>query len=126
MNLLLIGAGIICSMTTLGHFIVGSKLYLKPMLDASFDQVAKKVMHCVFHYVSVYLILSSIVLLLRGFNIQVFNISEMLVKFISLNFAAFAIWQIGLALTSEIPNSIFKLFQWIFFVTIALLAWFGA
>ena len=126
MNYLVLGAGLVCSMTTLGHFIVGSKQFLKPMLESSFDQVARKVMHCVFHYVSVYLILSSIVLLLVGFDIQFIEHSEMLVKFIAANFFAFAIWQIALALTSGIQNGIFKLFQWVFFVAIAFLAWFGS
>jgi magnesium-transporting ATPase (P-type) len=62
MNWYIIIAGLIGALTTIGHFAMGSKEFLRPMLEASFDPVPKKVMHCVFHYVSAYLILSSIAL----------------------------------------------------------------
>ena len=66
MNWTIFIAGVGAVFVTLGHFAVGSKLYLKPMLQASFDDVPKKVNHCVFHYVSVFLVLSAIFLLLVG------------------------------------------------------------
>ena len=59
MNWFIIIAGLVCAFTTIGHFSVGSRKFLKPMLKASFDPVPKKVMHCVFHYISAYLILST-------------------------------------------------------------------
>jgi hypothetical protein len=42
-------AGVAAAFCALGHFTVGRKQYLKPMLAASFDDVAKRVNHCVFH-----------------------------------------------------------------------------
>jgi hypothetical protein len=38
-------AGVFALATVIGHFAVGSKQFLKPMLQASFDPIPKKVMH---------------------------------------------------------------------------------
>ena len=50
MNALVLTAGIFAFGVVIGHFTLGAKLYLKPMLAAEFDPVAKRVMLCVFHY----------------------------------------------------------------------------
>ena len=125
MDWYIIVAGFIAAATTVGHFAVGSKEFLKPMLGASFDPIPKKVMHCVFHYVSTYLILSAVTLLLIGSGIWSGIGTVAVVNFIAVNYVIFAIWQIALAITSDIPNGIFKLFQWIFFVLIALFSFLG-
>ena len=125
MNWPLFIAGLFAGLTTLGHFFVGSKSFLKPMLQASFDEVPKKVMHCVFHYVSAYLILSTIVLLAMGLGFNVKGDTTLLIRFIAIHYAAFAVTQIIIAVTSEIKGGIFKLFQWMFFVIIAVAAWLG-
>ena len=125
MNWYLCIAGVFAAFTTIGHFTVGSKSFLKPMLEASFDEVAKKVMHCVFHYMSAYLILSTLVLLFSGFGFGFGSDNAMLVKFIAVNYILFALWQIILALLSDIKNPLFKLFQWVFFTLIAVFAWLG-
>ena len=125
MNWPLFIAGLFAGLTTLGHFFVGSKSFLKPMLQASFDEVPKKIMHCVFHYVSAYLILSTIVLLATGLGFNVKGDTTLLIRFIAIHYAAFAVTQIIIAVTSEIKGGIFKLFQWIFFVIIAVAAWLG-
>lgn len=125
MNVLLFISGLVAGFTTIGHFVIGSKSFLKPMLNASLDEIPKKVMHCVFHYVSVFLILSTIVLLLLGLGIRWGAASSLLVRFIAIHYAAFAAVQIAIALTAKIEKAIFKLFQWMFFIIIALLAWLG-
>ena len=125
MNWYITIAGLIASATTVGHFAVGGKEFLKPMLGASFDPIPKKVMHCVFHYVSTYLILSAVTLLLIGLNIWSGVGSVAVTQFIAANYVVFAIWQIVLAIASDIPGGIFKLFQWIFFVLIALFSFLG-
>jgi hypothetical protein len=126
MNWFIIGAGLVATCTTIGHFTIGTKEYLKPMLSASFETVPKKVMHSVFHYVSVYLILSSLTLLAFGFGILTDSSPSLLVRFIALNYALFAVWQIIIASTSQIKQGLFKLFQWALFMIIAILAWLGA
>jgi len=119
-------AGGLAGFATLGHFFIGSRNFLRPTLQAPFDEVPKKVMHCLFHYVSGYLILSAIFLLAIGLGYKLGGNPALLVKFIVLNYAAFAIAQIIIALASNIQNSLLKLFQWIFWTLIALFAWIGA
>lgn len=125
MNGYFIIAGLIGAFTTIGHFVMGSKEFLRPMLESSFDPIPKRVMHCVFHYVSAYLILSTITLLFIGFGAWARSGTSALVVFIAANYLVFAIWQIILAITSEIPKGIVKLFQWVFFILIALFSWLG-
>ena len=125
MNWMILVAGFVGGFTTIGHFLIGSKQFLSPMLESQFDLVPKKVMHCVFHYVSVYLILSTAALLLVGFGVDLGGDAKPLIRFISANYAAFALWQIAIAITSGIPNGVSKLFQWIFFVVIACFSLMG-
>ena len=125
MDWYIIIAGLIAVATTTGHFAVGSKKFLKPMLEAQFDPIPQKVMHCVFHYVSTYLILSTLTLVLIGSGIWSGVGTGAVINFIAVNYGLFAIWQIVLAVTSRIPNGIFKLFQWIFFALIAIFSFLG-
>ncbi len=126
MNWFLIIAGGFAGFATVGHFAIGARSFLRPTLQASFEEVPKKVMHCLFHYVSAYLILSAIFLLAIGLGFKLGGGTSLLVKFIALNYAAFAIAQVIIALASNIQNALFKLFQWMFWVLIALFAWLGA
>jgi hypothetical protein len=95
MNWYIVVAGSAALFTTIGHFAIGSKQFLRPMLESSFDPVARKVMHCVFHYISVFLILSTAALLAVGFGVQIGEGTTLLIRFISANFAA--LWQIALS-----------------------------
>lgn len=126
MNWPILISGLAAVFCTLGHFTVGRKQYLKPMLAASFDDVAKKVNHCVFHYVSAFLVLSAVCLVLIGAGLTFNTDTSLLVKFISIHYAVFALTQIIIAATSGIQNAVFKLFQWTIFVFIAVFAWIGA
>jgi hypothetical protein len=126
MNWYITIAGLLGAFATIGHFSIGSKRFLKPMLEASIDPVPKKVMHCVFHYVSTFMILSTIMLLMIGLNVWPALNSMIAIKFIGLNYLVFGVWQIILAAASDIPNGVFKLFQWIFFILIALFSFLGA
>ncbi len=126
MNWMILISGLAAGFVNLGHFTVGSKDFLKPMLQADFDDVPKKVMHCVFHYISVYVVLSFIVLTAIGVGFSFGTADALLVKFIAINYFLFAVTQIVIAATSKIPNGVIKLFQWIFFMVIAIFAWIGA
>jgi len=125
MNWFILVAGIFAGFTTFGHFTMGSKSYLKPMLNSDFDIIAKKVMHCVFHYVSVYLILSSLILLSAGIGLKNYAIPTLMLQFIAIHYFGFALVQLSIALTSEIQKSLFKMFQWTFFILIAAFIWLG-
>jgi hypothetical protein len=126
MNWLVLTSGIVAAFCTVGHFAIGSKQFLQPMLQASFDDVSKKVMHCVFHYVSVYLVLSTIFLIAVGFGYKFNTDTTLMVKFVAINFTLFAVMQLIIAATSKIQNAVFKMFQWIIFAVIAVFAWLGA
>ena len=126
MNWLVLISGLVAGFCTIGHFAIGSKQYLQPMMQATFDDVARKVMHCVFHYVSVYLVLSTIILLAVGIGYTFNSDTSLAVKFIAVNFALFAVSQLIVAATSKIQNAVFKMFQWIIFTVIAVTAWIGA
>ena len=126
MNWMIFISGLAAGFVNVGHFTVGSKDFLKPMLQAEFDNKTKKVMHCVFHYVSVYVVLSFIVLIAIGLGFSFGAADTLLVKFIAINYFFFAITQIVIAATSNIPKGVIKLFQWILFMIIAILAWIGA
>ena len=126
MNISVFIAGLVAAFTMIGHFTIGSRLYLRPMLNASFDAIPKKVMHCVFHYVSVFQVLSTMALVAVGIG-GIFRCdTRALIQFISLNYAMFAVVQLILALSSAIKDSVFKMFQWILFLIIAVCAWLGA
>jgi hypothetical protein len=45
MNWMILISGLAAGFVNLGHFTVGSKDFLNPMLQADFDDVPKKVMH---------------------------------------------------------------------------------
>ncbi len=126
MNWMILISGLAAGCVNLGHFTVGRKDFLKPMLQADFDDVPKKVMHCVFHYISVYVVLSFVVLIVIGLGFSFGTADALLVKFIAINYFLFAITQIVIAATSNIPKGAIKMFQWIFFMVIAIFAWIGA
>ncbi len=125
MNWLVFIAGLVGAFTTFGHFTMGAKQYLTPMLDAQIDQVPKQVMHSVFHCVSVFLLLSTAALLAIGVGAFDEEETQLLVRFIAANYTLFAVWQIAIAVTSQIRNGMFKMPQWTFFILIAILAWIG-
>ena len=125
MNAPIFVAGLAAGFITLGHFTIGSRKYLKPMLRTSFDGLPKKMNHCVFHYVSVYLLLSAIFLLLIGLGYLDSEKTAWLVRFIAANYGVFALVQIVIAATSGIQHALFKFFQWTLFVFVAVFAWVG-
>jgi len=121
MNYLILASGVIAALATIGHFAVGTKEFLKPVLNSNIDEIPKKVMHSLFHYMSVYMTITSIILLTigTGYNLVFENTADV-VKLIGFSYAGFAIVQFVIAITSTIDKGVFKLFQWIFWVLIAI------
>lgn len=126
MNIYFLLAGIIAALTCVMHFTYDRQQFLVPMQQAVFDPIAKSVMQCVFHYISVFLLLSTFILLVCAFE----AISQMhsfgMLVFIALNFGLFAIWQIYIGFSSDLEQPFKHLFQWIFFVVISVLTLLGA
>ena len=125
MNGFILIAGIFATLTCVGHFTVGRKEYLIPMLKADFDPVPKKVMQCVFRYVSAFLVTSTLLLLAVGFGVPFKSGFKLPVDFVAINYAAFSVTQLVIAFKSGLPQPAKKMFQWIFFTLIAVFAWIG-
>ena len=127
MNYYFLAAGIISLSATIGHFVMGTPDFLKPVLKADIDVIPKKVMHGLFHYLSVILILTTITLLLFAFGkTMVFQDINDVPLFIGVMYAGLALVQIIIAISSSIDKGVLKLFQWIFWSLIALFAFLGS
>ena len=126
MNWMVFIAGLVGVFTTFGHFTMGVKQYLRPILEAQIDQVPKQVMRSAFHCVSVFLFLSTAALLAIGAGVFDEEGTQLLVRFIATNYALFAVGHIAITVTSQIRSEMFKTLMWAFFILIAILAWIGA
>ena len=119
-------AGVIASLATVGHFTAGHKLYLKPFLASDLDPLPKNVILSVFHYISVFQILSSFMLISIGIRGEGCLYDPTLaLSFMGLNYGMFAIVQVVVALSSSVPGGLFKMFQWIFWAFISLFIFLG-
>ncbi|MCK5281298.1 MAG: hypothetical protein KAK04_22240, partial [Cyclobacteriaceae bacterium] len=63
MNYFILTSGIFASLATIGHFAIGAKDFLKPVMNSDIDEIPRKVMQSLFHYMSVFMVLTSVVLL---------------------------------------------------------------
>lgn len=103
-----------------GHLVMGIKLYLKPMLKSNTEDIASKVMHAVFHYMTIMMTMSAIGLV--GFAHNLIEISSDVVLFIGIFYVACGLLQIGMAFESDGFKGLAKMFQWTMFVPIGLLS----
>lgn len=116
----LIVAGILAALSSIGHFTLGSRDYLQPMLKAEFDEVPKRTMHCGFHYVSAFFVLSALALLGLGLGLFPAVVTASLATFIGANWAAFAAIQLLIVLTCRIERGLIRMFQWMLFSAISV------
>jgi hypothetical protein len=123
MDYLILTSGVVATLATIGHFAMGNKVYVKPVMDSNAAEIPKRVMLSAFHYMSVYMVLTVVILLAfsMGENLVFENPADVL-KLIGFSYAGFAGAQLVIALTSPIKMGIFKLFQWIFWALIAVFA----
>lgn len=121
MNIYILIAGILAAFATIGHLTIGKKQFLNPMLAADFDNLSKKVMHSVFHYITVFLLLSALVLIMVGIRgSECMFDPTLFLGFVAANYFLFAVFQIVIAFSAGI--SLLKMFQWIFWLLIAIFA----
>ena len=127
MNYYIFTAGIISTFATIGHFTIGSKDFLKPVLNSEVGDIPKNVMISLFHYMSGFMVLTSVILLSISMGEPlIFQNTKDVVILIVLFYGIFAIIQFAIALFSSITLGVVKLFQWIFWLLIALFALIGA
>ncbi len=126
MNYYILTAGVLAAFATIGHFAIGTKDFLRPVLESEIDEIPKKVMESLFHYMSVFMILTSIVLLAvaTGQDLMFVGIADVL-KIIGSIYACFAGVQLYIAFTSSIKMGVFKLFQWFFWALISIFSFLG-
>ena len=137
MKIMVLLSGVMALAVAVGHFVVGSK-NLKLQVNADSDSKDATPSTCMFHYVSVFLVISSITLLMMGFEVRKGSPAQLLVRFIAVNYAALAVVQFLVAKSStstvvqlfseqsKLPGAAKKVFQWLVFAAIAVLAWVGA
>ena len=117
-------AGIICGVAVILHLTVARKQAVSPMIDVSFDPVAKRLMHCQFHFTSTFACLSAIMMILVGLGIWPGFVAVL--YFIAVNNLIQALVLFFIALTSGIPKALLKMPQWIGLIIIAVLLFIGA
>ena len=126
MNYFIFVSAIISLAAVIGHFTMGCKSYMKPVLDSDIDIVPKKVMQSLFHYMSVFLVLSTVILFAGSHqSCPLYEYVHNMIKFIAIVYAFFAVTQFIIALRSGISGGVFKLFQWVFWALIAACAILG-
>ncbi len=119
MNLLVFIAGIIAALATIGHFTMGTKLYLRPLLSSEVDPIVKTIFKSVFHYSSIFLLTSTIVMLNVGFRgVNCVYDSFLIMAFFSVNYLLMGIWQLIIALRSGIQKPLLSIFQWMLWLII--------
>ncbi len=104
---------------------MGSKAFLQPVLLADINEIPKKVMESLFHYMSVIMVLTTIILLSISFGEYLWFESNDVVKVIGISYLGFAIVQLVIAAKSSIVGGAFKMFQWIFWIMIGLFSLLG-
>ena len=121
MNYFILISAIIGLAAIIGHFTIGRKEYLIPVLNSDIDIIPKKVMHSLFHYMSVFMVLSTVILFAgSSLACPLYDYVQNMIRFIGIVYAFFAVAQFIIALTSGISGGIFKLFQWILWALIAV------
>lgn len=120
-NILTIIAGFLAAFVVMGHFKMGIGWYLKPMLETDMELIPKTTMQSVFHYVSVFLSLSAIILLLIGFGVTFNTEVAIVVKFIGINYLLFAAVQVMYSFKNKVPKPLIAMFQWMMFLPIGIL-----
>lgn len=127
MTNLVLAAAIFSLLATIGHFAMGKKMFLQPIMESNADILPKKVMESVFHYMSFFLVFTTFVLF--AFSEEYFlcfKESRDVLMILGIIYSGFAVVQIIIGLTAPIKNGIFKLFQWILWVLIALFCFLAA
>lgn len=125
MNLFYSIAAILGMIVCVGHFTYGYRRHLAPMLEIQFDLNAKTSLVVLYHGISVYLLLSTMVLLACAFEVVSSMHGFGLVLFIAMNYGILAIWQIYIVRMSDLESPFRTQFQWIFFGMIAVFSLLG-
>jgi len=124
MSLSLLLVGLVCLALVPVHVIGGGRDCLRPMLDATFDSIAKATLAVCWHAVTLYLLGSGALLVwasLAGPTPE----TTMLVRLVATSFLAIAGLFMTAAIRWPIPGAWYKLGQWIAFLPMGTVAMFA-
>ncbi len=125
MNIYLIISGLLAAFILVGHSTIGRKQFFVPMLETDFDPTAKRVMEFVWHMSTATLVLPPIALLYAGFTGTSGTAVNLLIAYLAVQFALWAVVHFAVAATSGLPGALYKLFQWVLFLAVGGFAWAG-
>ncbi|MAG13957.1 MAG: hypothetical protein CMN78_05120 [Spirochaetales bacterium] len=125
MNVFLMVSGFLALFATVGHLVMGGKSFLRPMLGAEFSPVSKRVMYCVFHFMTVDFAIATLILLGAGFGATFGLDAKLAVIAVIAHFALYGIVQVVMVIASGIEKGLMKIFQWTLFLIIAIVAILG-
>lgn len=120
MNYFILTAAILALMAVIGHLTIGRKEYLKPVLDSELDIIPKKIVQSLFHYMTVFMLFSTIILFAGSSqSCPLYDYVNNMIRFIAITYGLFALIQLIIVATSNISGGLLKLFQWIFWALIS-------
>ncbi len=124
MNGFFLAAGVVAAVTALIHLIAGHFDPVRPLLSSSMAEVPKRTLHGTWHMASAFLVLSSVALLYLAFA-GGDRETELLARFIALQYLVYGLVFLALALSIRQPNRLLRLPQWTVLFPVAVLAWWG-
>ena len=126
MNVLLLISGALAAFMVIGHSTIGHKQFFAPMLEASFDATAKRVMTFVWHMSTVTLVAATAALIYAGLGLSEGAALGPLALYVALQFLAYGAVHLFVVSTSKLPGAVYKQFQWSLFLAVGVTAWAGA
>lgn len=119
MNLWIIASGLLAALCTAGHAVAGRNMYFQSIQSHLTDALQSSVFSGMWHLITLHFSLSSLVLLVCGAQGR----SEIAVWLIAAQFGGYAVIYLILSLRL---GSAGKLFQWMLFAGVGVLAAIGA
>jgi len=126
MNVLLLISGALAAFMVLGHSTIGRRQFFLPMLDATFDPTAKRIMGFVWHMSTVTLVAAAAALIYAGLAPGDGATRGPLAFYVAAQFLAYGAVHLIVVSTSKLPGAVYKQFQWSLFFAVGATAWVGA
>ncbi len=125
MNGFLIASGLVATFMLVGHSTIGRKQFFLPMLGASFDPTAKRVMEFVWHMSTAALVLPPIVLLYAAWTGIGTEAMKYVIAYVAFQFLLWGVVDLIVVSSSGIPGAVYKMFQWALFLMVGGFGWAG-
>ncbi|MGI5447500.1 hypothetical protein ACQEVM_17275 [Streptomyces sp. CA-243310] len=125
MNGWLLAAGITALGVAAVHIVGGHRDVVRPLLSCGLADEPKRVLHAVWHMVSVDLVLSGLALLHLALSDGTAE-TDLVAWFVAAHFIAYAVAFLAVTLSVDWPRPLLRLPQWILLLPVAALAAAGA